>query len=141
MRTVFRPQVILQAAWRVLLLPMLGRQKTCWVDRNLLTYIVEVGAMAHKLDPHIHAEAAQLLKALRRLHYSPIASTFSATSFGNWWVNLDGPLGKLILVKDRSTYSIEVNGCVLEPLELRKDFSSLAELQDVLLAWLRNPNL
>lgn len=97
--------------------------------------------MAHKVDPHIQAEAAALLKALHRVHYRPIASTFSATSFGNWLVNFDGPVGKLTLVKDRSMYSVEGDGSVLEPLELRKSFSSLTELQDVLLAWLRNPNL
>ena len=100
-----------------------------------------LGAMAHKVDPHIQAEAAPLLKALHRLHYRPIASTFSATSFGNWLVKLDGPVGKLILVKDRSIYSVEGDGSVLEPLELRKGFSGLPELQEVLLAWLRNPKL
>lgn len=93
--------------------------------------------MAHQVDPRIQSEAGPLLEALQRLNYLPVASSFSASSFGNWLADFRGPTGTLRIVKDRGMYTVEGEKETLEPVSLWQAFTSMAEFQSRLLVWLR----
>jgi hypothetical protein len=70
------------------------------------------------LPAPIQQEAAALLHRFKRSGYRPLASGYSAESFGNWFVELHGPAGALRLLKDRDFFSLEGDRSVLEPAGL-----------------------
>jgi hypothetical protein len=74
--------------------------------------------MAHTLPSPVAEEAASLVHALKRVGYRVTGSLYSPESFGNWYIECDGPNGKLRVVKDRGYFSVEGERTVLEPAGL-----------------------
>lgn len=95
--------------------------------------------MSRRLPREVEDEIGSLLSDLNEAGFSPKASLYSPEAFGNWYVDLKGPIGAFRIIKDRSQYIVD--GPKTEELEaagLWRSFDSLDEFGKVLMNWLRS---
>lgn len=86
------------------------------------------------IAPQIHADIGSLLEQLSARGYRIVASGYTPENFGNWVVDLAGPIS-FRLCKDRSQFSVVADRQALEPAGLWRAFDDRAEFMRLVLAW------
>jgi hypothetical protein len=81
-------------------------------------------------------EIGSLIQQFHAAGWSLAASSYEASSFGNWYVDLARDGVTIRLVKERSRYFVDdVPRDVLEPAGLWKAFDRLDEFTNAVTAW------